>query len=73
MPAKCSFNVYAGEILQLELEISSYLEVLYKKSFLENFSKFTGKHKKQSDALKNFAKFTEEHLCRSLFFNKVAA
>ena len=23
-------------------------------------------------ALKNFVKFTERHLCRSLFFNKVA-
>ena len=41
--------------------------------------KFTDKLKKQSsrgalskDVLKNFAKFTEKHLCRNLFFNKVA-
>ena len=27
----------------------------------------------KKDALRNFAKFTGKHLCRSLFFNKVAA
>ena len=46
---------------------------------LNNFSKFTDKHKKQTsggvllkDNLNNFTKFTEKHLCQSLFFNKVA-
>ena len=52
--------------------------VLSKSGVLKN-SKFTDKHKKQSfggdlskDVLKNFAKSIEIHLCRSLFFNKVA-
>ena len=53
--------------------------MLYKRVALKNFSKFTDKLKKQSsggvrseNVLKNFAKFTEKHLCRNLFFNKVA-
>ena len=64
------------EILQLVLEISSFSEVLDKRGNLNNFSKFTDKHKNQSsrgvlskDNLKNFTKFTEKHLWRSLFFN----
>ena len=36
------------EILQLIHEISIFLEVLYKKGVVKNFSKFIGKHKKQS-------------------------
>ena len=60
------------EILQLVHEISS---LPYKKDVLKNFSKFTGKHKKQSsggflskDVLKKFAKFTEKtSLPESLF------
>ena len=36
------------ESLQLVHEISSFPEVLYKRSVLENFSKFADKHKKQS-------------------------
>ena len=51
------------EILQLLHEISSFPEVLYERDDLNNFSKFTDKHKKQSsggvlsrDVLKNFAK-----------------
>ena len=66
-------------ILQLVLEISSFSEVLYKRDVLKNFSKFTDKLKKQSsggvlskDVLRNFSKFTKKHLCRDLFFNKVA-
>ena len=35
------------EILQLVNEISSFQEVLYKRSVLKTFSKFTDKHKKQ--------------------------
>ena len=37
-----------AEIGQLVNEISSFLEVLYKRGDLKNFSKFTDKHKKQS-------------------------
>ena len=33
--------------MQLEHEISNLPEVLYKRSVLKNFSKFTGKHKKE--------------------------
>ena len=58
-------------------EISSFLEVLYKRSILKNCSKFTIKHKKKSsvgvlskDVLKNVAKFTEKLLCCIL--NKAA-
>ena len=58
------------------LEIRSFPKVLW--GDLNNFSKLTDKHKKQSsggvlseDVFKSFAKFTEKHLCRSLFFNKV--
>ena len=58
------------EILQLVHEISSFPEVVCSRSDLNNFSHFTGKHKKQSsggalskDNLKSFAKFTEKHLC----------
>ena len=47
-------------------EISSFPVVFYERGVLKNFSKLTGKHKKQSsggvlskDLLKNFAKFTE--------------
>ena len=61
------------EIRQLVNEISSFLEVLYKKGHLKNFAKFTDKHKKQSsggvlskDVLENFAKFTDKYLCPSL-------
>ena len=67
------------EIQQLVLEIRSFPEVLYKRGYLNNFSKFTVTHKKQSsesvlskDVLKNFAKFKEKHRRWSLFFNKVA-
>ena len=67
------------EILLLVHEISSFPDVLYKRGDPENFSKFTDKHKKPSsedvlskDVLKNFARFSDKHLCRSLFFNKVA-
>ena len=67
------------EILQLAHEISSFSEVLNKKVVLENLSKFTDKLKRQSsgavlskDVHKNFARFTEKHLCRNLFYNKVA-
>ena len=63
------------EILQLVLEISSFLEVLYNRGDLKNFSKFTDKHKKKShggvlskDDLKGFAKYTGKHICRSVFF-----
>ena len=60
----------------LRLKISSFPEVLYKRDDLKNFSKFTDKQvyggDLSKDLLKNFAKFTGKHLCRSLFFNKVA-
>ena len=36
------------EILQLVHEISSLSDVLYKKGVPKSFSKFRGKHKKQS-------------------------
>ena len=36
------------KILQPVHEISSFLEVLYKRSVLENFSKSTDKHERQS-------------------------
>ena len=36
------------EILQREHEMSSLPKFFYKKGVLKNFSKFTGKHKKQS-------------------------
>ena len=65
-----SFLMNVFEIPQLVHEICSFLEVLYKKSVLKSFSKFTDKHKKQSSRgdlseflVKNFAKFTEKHLC----------
>ena len=67
------------EILQLEHEISSFPEVLYKKTCSEKLLKFYRKIQEQSFGgilskyiLKNFAKFTEKHICRCLFFNKVA-
>ena len=67
------------EIRQLLNEISSFPEVFHKRGGLENFSKFKVRHKKRSsggvlskDVLENFAKLTDKHLCRSLFFNKVA-
>ena len=74
-----SFLLYLlVEILHLVHEISSFQEVLHKIGVLENFSKFTDKHKKQSsagilskDVLKDFAKLTKKHFCLSLFFNKV--
>ena len=73
------FTVLLVEILQLVHGISSFSEVLYIRVVLKNFWKFTAKRKKQSsgvvlskDVLKDFAKFTEKHLCRNLFFNKVA-
>ena len=67
------------EILCLLHEISSFLEVLYKKGILENFLKFTGKHKKQSSggvlSKKVFLKIFQ--ICRKTslwvpFLNKVA-
>ena len=69
-----SFSLYLLlEILQLVHEVSSFSEVLYKRSVMKNCSKFTEKLKKQSsggvlskDVHKNFAKFTEQHLCRNL-------
>ena len=61
------------------LNITSFTEMLYKTGDLNNFSKITDKHKKQTsggvllkDNLNNFTKLTEKHLCRSLLFNKVA-
>ena len=67
------------EILQLVHEISSFLEMVYKRGDLKNFYRFTDKHKRQSsvgvlpkDVLITFLKFTEKHLSWSLFFNKVA-
>ena len=36
------------EILQLVHKISIFLEVLYERGVLKNFSEFTDKHKKQS-------------------------
>ena len=55
------------EILQLIPEISSFLEVLYKKGDLKNVLRFTDKHKRQSSGgglskcvLRNFAKFKEK-------------
>ena len=68
-------------LLYLVVEIFSFLEVLYKRSVLKNFSKFTDKHKrtairrysvKRKDVLKNFGKFSEKRFCRSLLFKKVA-
>ena len=66
------------EILKLVHEISNFAEVLFKRGVLRNFSKFTGKHKRQSsggvlskDVLKNYAKFIEKYLYRSLFLHKV--
>ena len=44
-----SFLLYlVVEALQLVHENNSFSEVLYKRSVLKNFSKFTDKHKKQS-------------------------
>ena len=44
-----TFLLYAvDEIRQLVNELSSFLKVLYKRGDLENFSKFTYKHKKQT-------------------------
>ena len=61
------------------LNITSFTEMLYKTGDLNNFSKITDKHKKQTsgsvllkDNLNNFTKLTEKHLRRSLLFNKVA-
>ena len=52
--------------------------MLYKRSDLENFSKFTDKDKKQSsrvalskDVLKNFVKFTDKHQSQSLLIKLV--
>ena len=73
-----SFLLYLMvEILQFLHEVTTFLEVLYKRSVMKNFSKFTDKHKKQSkgvqrkDVFKNFAKFTEKNLCWSLFLRKL--
>ena len=67
------------EIQQFVLQTRNFPEVFYERGDLNNFSKFTVTHKKQSsggvhskDNLKNFAKFTEKHLWWSLFLNKVA-
>ena len=66
-----NFSLYLlVEDLQIVYEISSFSEVLYKRCVLKNVSKFTDKLKKMF--LKNSAKLTEKHLCRNLFFNKVA-
>ena len=47
---------------------------------LSHFSKLLGKARSsrskvfcKKDILENFAKFTDKHLCKSLFFNKVAS
>ena len=57
------------EILQLVHKTSSFPEVLYKRSVLKNFSKFTDKLKNQpfrdvpwKDNLKNFAKFIQKNI-----------
>ena len=63
-----SFLLYLlVEIPQLVNEVSSFLEVLYKRGVLKNFSKFSDKHKKQpsvsvlsKNVLQKFAKFTEK-------------
>ena len=66
------------EILQFLHEVTTFLEVLYKRSVMKNFSKFTDKHKKQSkgvqrkDVFKNFAKFTEKKPVLEPLFKKVA-
>ena len=68
------------KILQLLYEISSFLEMLYKKHVLKIFLKFTDKLKKQSsggalskDIVKKFAKFTEKHFCWNFFLIKLQA
>ena len=54
------------DILQAGHEISSFPEVLYKRSIMKSFTKLEDKYKKQSsgsvllkDVLKNSARFTE--------------
>ena len=59
-----SFLLYlVVQILQLLHEISSFPDVLYQRSVLKNFSKFTDKHKKQSSGVlskeKMFWKFLQ--------------
>ena len=68
------------EIRQLVNEINNFLEVLYKKDDLKNFSKFTVKQKKQStggdlarDVLKNFAELKINILTRASFLKKLQA
>ena len=62
------------EILQPVHEISSFPEVLYKRIVLQNFSKFTDKHTKQSsgDVLSNmFLKSlqnSQENIFSGVFF-----
>ena len=67
------------QILQLVHEISSFSQVLYKKGDLNNFSKSTDKHKKQSSkdvlpkfALKSLAKIHRKTSLPESLFNKVA-
>ena len=75
-----SFLLYLViEILQLEHEISSFPEMLYKIGVLKKFSKFSDKHKKQSfggvlskDALKILQNLQKKRLCQSLLFYTVA-
>ena len=67
------------EILQLVHEISSLQEVFYKKVFSKTSQNSQvnarSSHPEvfsERGVLLNFGKFTEKHICRSLFFNKVA-
>ena len=68
----CSTVLYlVVEIQQLVLEIRSFPKVLW--GDLNNFSKFTDKHKKQSkDVFKNFAKFTENIYAEVSFLIKLS-
>ena len=68
------------ETLQIVHEISSLPEVLNKRCYLKNFSRFTEEHKKQpsggvlsKDVLKHFAKFEEKPFCWSLFLTNLQA
>ena len=74
-----SFLLYLViEILQLEHEISSFSEMLYKIGVLKKFSKFSDKHKKLSEVfcqkmlLKILQNLQKKRLCQSLLFNTVA-
>ena len=67
------------EILQLVNEISSFLEVIYKKGVLKIFTKFKNKYNSshlevlcQKDVFKNYGKFAGKHLCWSPFLIKLS-